>query len=278
MIHPTTSSRPLLFQCPLCKELTTLTRAHSTQQGFTLHCDECDKEVFYPTDTEASKNATEHTLTQTLIHPSTSVQKESESVPALHLGNHVDKASSVVVGKSAPDVDEPVVQNSTPEVDEPAGRSCPKCGFQNDEETESCPKCGLLYSNVGVTFRDAFGQEAESAEEKTAMELWEKVLKDWDNRQCHEAFVQWSLQHELFDLAATCYRHEKMSRGGADPIADEQLERIVGLVQQQFLMMQQREESRGKGNGQLWILLAFGFAFAMIMYYMLQSMSTFTPR
>ena len=265
MIHPTTSSRPLLFQCPLCKELTTLTRAHSTQQGFTLHCDECGKEVFYPTDIEAPKNATKHPPIQTSIHPTTALQKEPETASVLHQDSDVDELSAAV-------------EKSTPDVDEPVGRSCPKCGFQNDEETESCPKCGLLYSNVGVTFREAYGQEPESAEEQTAVELWEQVLKDWDNRQCHEAFVQWSLQHELFDLAATCYRHEKMSRGGADPIADEQLERIVGLVQQQFLMMQQREESRGKGSGQLWVLLAFGFAFAMIMYYMLQSMSTFTPR
>lgn len=238
-------NRSLLFQCPICKELTTLQVFQTSDQGLAIQCQECAEVFFYPT-----QEAKEEVSTASTVAAKT-VEEEHPGASSRRLAS---KASLLAQSKDSP-LDNPVLakdeavsakkQPSTVIAKEPKSREgmkqCPKCSSWCDDSLSSCPSCGLLFANVGKTYVPSTEDAPSSTEEKGAWQLWSTVEDEWGDELTHEAFVKYCVSNELYDFVSLRYRQIKDLEDERSPKAEEQLGKIVDLVQQQFLLRQQSD-------------------------------------
>lgn len=344
-----TPSRALIFQCPLCKELTTLQQFSCSEQGITILCTACEDSFFYAASASATASDTPHLFqTPTDAQPSakqataqkstdakdTSDAEGSTSPEAPTPAKAADSAkppakttdssttsgtseastdsSSEKVGfgaeqkdaqkeetatsvreeaqeapsreskaqegppkeSSRDEPDEAEVSASKTSSEEEQGKEkaliCPKCSHALEEIRADCPKCGLLFENIGVTYSAINIDAPKNFKEREVFALWKKVLDNWEESEKHELFLQACSLHGMFELAASLYQREKLERGEDDPVSKKQLDRLVDMVQQQFVLQQQEEANTEQSvkTGKL-LLTAFVFVLGLFLFYMM---------
>lgn len=282
--HPI-PERPLVFQCPLCKELTKLQSFQTSEEGLAIQCQECSDVFFYasgaseqaaiPSHSESALpeiGGSERSFSRRTSKQSLLAQAPQEPSPsAVSTATDVSPASSAP--SSAPKVSEP----------EPGKKRCPKCSERCAEALESCPSCGLLFANVGKTYVPSTAESASTAEEKGAWKLWATIEEDWEDELAHEAFVKYCITNELYDFVSIRYRGVKDAEDERQAKAEAQLSKIVELVQQQFFLKQETDKTMqdkvGRWKGFLIaILLVLGFlAFLLIWRQMLAPSKVMIP-
>lgn len=257
--------RPLIIQCPLCKSLTPMKLFSTSQEGLNWTCSVCEKELFSaatvqkdsekknPVKKKKSKSQSKATLESEDI--SSSKVKESKQ----------DKTSSSFSDKKE------VSECS----DESEQHSCPKCFAVLSDGMMDCPKCGLSFENIGVTFNPEQLLQATNSSESSALMLWDKIEQDWESSDKHDAFIQFCHAQDMLDRAALHYRKILSLKDEREQLAKKRLERIVELVQQQFLVEQHRRDSVTDTvqRGRTFLILGI-LGFAVLAFYIIwQAMS-----
>ncbi|TNE44789.1 MAG: hypothetical protein EP343_29455 [Deltaproteobacteria bacterium] len=282
--HPI-PERPLVFQCPLCKELTKLQSFQTSEEGLAIQCQECMEVFFYtsealeqdaqsldspdalPTAEGSERSFSRRTSKQFLL-----AQASVEATPPT-VSVTKDTATTASQPSSAPKVSEPEVGK----------KRCPKCSERCSEDLESCPSCGLLFANVGKTFVPSTAESASTAEEKGGWKLWATIEEDWQDELAHEAFVKYCITNELYDFVSIRYRGVKDAEDERQGKAEAQLGKIVELVQQQFFLKQETDKTMqdkvGRWKGVvIAILLVLGFlAFLVIWRQMMAPSKVMIP-
>ena len=198
-------SKPMLFQCPLCKEMSRLTDFHTSEQGLEVRCAECEGVFFY-----------EQPATSSLTIPTPSpqpVQKKPEPV-SLDKGSYplgaVPEPPSSELSRTSQSVQKSSVQTSATTSPGPT-RSCPKCGHVNPQSRESCIKCGLDFQKaVELDFQNTLHSDPVVAER--ADTLWQEVLNHWEDPRAHERFLTLCSAYGMYQTAGRLYREQQQQR------------------------------------------------------------------
>lgn len=266
--------RDLLFQCPYCKELVSLKKFATSDAGVALECPSCAVVFFYEAPTRtSSEEKPSQPIDKALSAREPVFQAKVETAAAT-------QPADVVVGvvreeSRAKGVDVPITPNqrATTQASAEVGvesRICPKCGALSPASASSCRNCGLLFANVGVTFRPKSRDSATDPLEKAAWILWEEVEKNWENSTHHEKFLQYGIANEMFEFVSSRYRETKERGGVYADVSQTQLIKVVELVQQQFAIKMQRDESsQQRVRSWKFLLTFFLLLFGLVAFYLI---------
>lgn len=248
-----TIPHPLIFQCPLCKNLTRLVDFSASEDGLIVRCEICEKKFFSPS-------------------PQKQLPKQSKSI---------HKKEQVVS-----DISEQVVSdisNDEKDIKKPTNtdkKECPKCGFFADKDREDCPKCGLAFENVGVTFEPPAIKEPQTPQEELAQELWNDILLTWTEESKHEKFIQFCVINELFEFASIRYNKEKRIRD--DSVAEKQLKALFKSVQQSlFLANKEKDSDKSTKYTRNILIVLVSLGLIVVFYFLMQAlfnMPTMIPK
>jgi hypothetical protein len=101
---------------------------------------------------------------------------------------------------------------------------------------------------------------------------WERVLGAWDEPDAHKRFLVLADTSGRLALAGKRYRDAKDADPARGPIADQQIDRILGLAMAQMKAIEKTEPGKGRSKVE-WI--AFGVSAALIaaaLYQLLRAM------
>lgn len=255
--HPlsqyTSPQRSLLFQCPGCKELTTLSDFSTSAEGVAICCRECSQIFFYPVSSHKEQSA----YTERKI-PEESTAKETTVA--------IGSPESPMAGRASVKQTNRMAEKK----DRDEEKICVKCGATSGKLAAACRHCGLVFANVGVTFRPSSRDTMTEPHEKAAWMLWDDVCKNWDDSTLHDKFLQYGMAHEMFEFVSLRYREAKEKDGQYADMAQQQLGKVVELVQQQFLIKMQRDES-GQQRVKSWkmVLVVLLLMLGLVAFYII---------
>jgi hypothetical protein len=272
----------------MCRALVPLHEFSTTVAGILITCLACERFLFFSSVTGSGRGIrpSKDGLWPAAIRAESSPDplpvdadspvQDAPIVPATHASS-VEQAilaeSSDQPGVPEPlempqvAISEPLPTESGVESDSGANR-CPKCFAVVLDGAEDCVKCGLHFANVGVTFHPSEGR-ASGPLEAQAMSLWEQVSSNWGDASLHERFLQYCHSQDLLELAAFQYRKVRELGGEHAGDASVRLERIVELVQQQFLTQQSGKSVNDTVKRGKWFLLLVLFAFGLVAFYVI---------
>lgn len=288
-------SKSLLFQCPLCKELTRLESFTTVADGFVGHCSECS-ELFAYRSTVQTLMALQSKASPKGKRKAKALEVKGPATPSLR-GSSESSAESdrwarwsedsqgslsdategskeaLQASPSSPDMQKSdVAKKSAKTARRPVlegGQHCPKCNKRCAESLKSCPHCGLAFANIGLTFVPSSPESAGTPQEKAAWGLWQEIESDWDNDGLHDRFVQYCVSNELFDLVVARYREVRDEASERSPKAEIQMGSVVEHVQRNFLLFQQKEESlSSKTNSWKFFLSLLLLSFGLLMLFL----------
>lgn len=268
--------QPLIYQCPSCHVLTVLGHFSTTKEGLSLTCLVCQESTFFPNPTlhpeaviNAASGALKLSVKEDQVHASieplgaaevaTTSKVASAAKDASSLPVEADAKEDAALSEAAPAIAAPQEAPRSPEADE---KRCPKCSQICKQNAKDCPRCGLHFANVGVTFDPERMTTPQNPIEAKALELWEEIETQWDQSAHHDRYIQYCHLNDLLEMAAFHYRKVKDEDAARAASAAVYLNRIIELVQQQFLSQQSKstvEETVQKGKWALMIgLLVLG--------------------
>ena len=116
--------------------------------------------------------------------------------------------------------------------------TCPKCSYNLTKDMNECPSCGIILSKIS---------DKESSPDRQVMgnsvllELWKKIVQDYQNEALHEQFIQSSLQYNKLSFASQQYR-KMMEVNPLDETSKKMQDKIIQLAS--FQMLSQRSERK----------------------------------
>ncbi len=277
--------RPLVFQCPLCKELTKLRFFQTSEEGLAIQCQECSDVFFYASETSEQAASPPHfvdALPEVGGAEQSSSRRTTKQSLLAQAPQELTPLTVSTAKEASPATSQPSSARKVVEL-EIGKKRCPKCSERCAEALESCPSCGLLFANVGITYVPSTAESASTVEEKGAWKLWATIEEDWEDELAHEAFVKYCITNELYDFVSVRYRGIKDAEDERLVKAEAQLGKIVELVQQQFFLKQETDKTMqdkvGRWKGFLIaVLLVLGFlAFLLIWRQMLAPSKVMIP-
>ena len=110
---------------------------------------------------------------------------------------------------------------------------CPKCEGKNALAALECRHCGVVFAKLAKKAKDAGGERLERLEDfggrRELAELWTALMRDYENREKHERFVEECYRTGCLSVAAQRYARILVTTPNEE-IAKTMRRRIIGLA------------------------------------------------